>query len=175
MTIESIRLEFIRYKTLAEKAFAQIPDEHLNSTLGAGTNSISTLIRHLAGNLKSRYTDFMVDGADGEKSWRNRDGEFVETRLPRSELLSLWNEGNGCFERVLARLKPEDLSRTVKIRGSDLDVAAALHRSLAHYTYHVGQLIMICRIFTGESSWKTLTILTNDQNRGSQTDAAIKW
>ena len=85
----------------------------------------------------------MVDGVDGEKSWRNRDGEFVETRLPRSELLSLWNEGNGCFERVLARLKPEDLSRTVKIRGSDLDVAAALHRSLAHYTYHVGQLIIM--------------------------------
>lgn len=175
MTIESIRAEFVRYRTLAERAFAQIPDEQLNSNLGEGTNSVSTLIRHLAGNLKSRYTDFMVSGVDGEKAWRNRDGEFVETRLTRSELLALWKEGNDCFQDVLGRLKPESLAGSVIIRGAELGVDAALHRSLAHYSYHVGQLIMICRIFTGEAKWNALTVLTTDENRGSGVDSEIKW
>lgn len=171
-SIGAVKAEFIRYKTLAERAFAQIPDEHLNSNLSEGINSVSTLIRHLAGNLKSRYTDFMVSGVDGEKSWRNRDGEFVETELSREELIALWNEGTKCFDDVLGRLKPADLGETVVIRGSEIRVNFALERSLAHFALHVGQIMMLCRHFTGPT-YKTLTVLTGDQS-GSD-DAAVKW
>lgn len=172
LTISSVKAEFIRYKTLAERAFAQIPDEHLNSNLSEGINSVSTLIRHLAGNLKSRYTDFMVAGVDGEKDWRNREGEFAETVLSREELLKIWNAGTKCFEDVLNRLEAVDLSKTIIIRGADITVDAALQRSVAHFALHVGQIMMLCRHYTG-ASYKTLTVLTGDKSDGD--DAAVKW
>lgn len=174
MTLDSIKSEFVRYKTLADRALEQVTDADLNHQIHEGANSLSTLVHHLSCNLKSRYTDFGMPGVDGEKPWRDHASEFVDTKRSRSELLAGWKEGFGVMEQAVAKLTDAELSRLVKIRGVEMRVDAALHRSLAHYTYHVGQIVLLCQHFAGKS-WKKLTVLSGDKNSDSAGAAAVKW
>lgn len=174
MTLDSIASEFVRYKTLADRALAQISDTDLDRHLHEGANSLSTHMHHLYCNLKSRYTDFGMPGVDGEKPWRDHASEFVDARRNRDELFANWEAGFAIMQQALAGLTDADLSRLVKIRGVEMRVDAALHRSLAHYTYHVGQIVLLCQHFAGKS-WKKLTVLSGDKNSDSASAAAVKW
>lgn len=139
----------------ADKAIAQLPDDKLHVALDDNTNSIAVIMKHVAGNLKSRWTDFLT--TDGEKPWRNRDNEFVDTFTSRQEVLNDWEEGWACLFKTLESLQPDDLSKTVTIRGEPHTVPLAIHRSLAHCAYHVGQVMMAARILA-EDNWETITI-----------------
>jgi Protein of unknown function (DUF1572) len=155
MIIESIESEFQKYKSMAEKAISQIGDGDIHKVVGVDGNSIAILVRHISGNLRSRFTDFLTD--DGEKSWRNRDQEFIETAESRQALLQNWEEGWEKLTAELGRLDDTELPRTVKIRGEEMTVIEALHKSLAHVASHVGQIILMARLHTG-SEWDTLSI-----------------
>jgi hypothetical protein len=142
-------------KGWADKAIVQLPDEKLHIALDANTNSVAVIMKHIAGNLLSRWNDFLT--TDGEKPWRKRDDEFVDTFTSREELLDYWNSGWKRLFEALESLTPGDLGKTVLIRGEPHSVPLAIQRSLAHCGYHVGQIIMIARILA-EDNWKTITI-----------------
>ncbi|HLW63800.1 MAG TPA: DUF1572 family protein [Gemmataceae bacterium] len=142
-------------KRLADRAVEQLPDHKLRIALDANTNSIAVIMKHVAGNLRSRWTDFL--SADGEKPWRNRDDEFVDTFASRQELLEFWERGWTCLRDTLKNLTPEDLEKTVFIRGEAHSVPLALERSLGHTCYHIGQIVQVARVLAGEQ-WKVLTI-----------------
>lgn len=146
---------FASNKRLADRAVAQVSDASLNVALDQHTNSIAVIMRHLAGNLRSRWTDFLT--TDGEKPWRDRDGEFDPTPRSRSLILEDWESGWRCVLSTVAALTEADLSRTITIRGEPHAVSLALTRSLSHAGYHVGQIVMISRILAGDV-WETLTI-----------------
>jgi uncharacterized damage-inducible protein DinB len=155
MIISSIKSEFQRYKELAEGTFEQVPEEALSTTLGDDNNSISIIVAHLSGNLKSRFTDFLT--TDGEKPWRMRDKEFEEQSYTKAEMIKVWNEGWDVLLKTLNSLTDESLDEIVTIRGMELKVVEALHLSLAHLSYHVGQIVFIGRSIAG-CSWKSLSI-----------------
>lgn len=142
-------------KRMAERAVEQVPDDKLDAALDPNTNSIAVIMKHIAGNLISRWTDFLT--TDGEKPWRNRDSEFVHSSGSRAELLEAWERGWACLLTTLRSLKPEDLGKTVLIRGEPHSVPLALERSLGHTCYHIGQIVQVARIHAGEK-WNTLTI-----------------
>lgn len=155
LVTSSIEGEYRRYKRLAEQSFAQLSDPQLAQPLRDGDNSIATIAWHVAGNLRSRFTDFLT--SDGEKPWRDREGEFQPRRVPRAELLDTWEQGWRPLMETLANLTDEDLGRTVTIRNQPLLVAEALHRSLAHTSYHVGQIVFIAKHVRG-AEWDYLSI-----------------
>lgn len=142
-------------KRLADAAVAQLPDEKLHIALDPHTNSIAVIMKHVGGNLRSRWTDFLT--TDGEKPWRDRDQEFVDQFQSRQEILDHWEEGWLTLKRTLNKLQPEDLTKTVYIRGEPHSVPLALSRSLGHTSYHVGQIVQLARHLSGED-WNTLTI-----------------
>jgi hypothetical protein len=142
-------------KRLADRAVEQVPDDKLHVALDANTNSIAVIMKHVAGNLTSRWTDFLA--TDGEKPGRDRDGEFVDTFRTRAELLDCWERGWACLLTTLKALGPEDCGKTVMIRGEPHSVPLALARSLGHTCYHIGQIIQTARVHAGEK-WNTLTI-----------------
>ena len=142
-------------KRLADRAVEQVPDEKLNVPLDANTNSIAVIMKHVAGNLTSRWTDFLT--TDGEKPDRKRDDEFVDTFRGRAELLECWERGWNRLLTTLRSLGPEDLGRVVLIRGEPHTVPLALARSLGHTCYHIGQIVQVARVQAGEK-WNTLTI-----------------
>jgi uncharacterized damage-inducible protein DinB len=153
--LSSIEGEWRRYKVLGERAIDQAQDSELGQA-GPGENSIAVIVWHIAGNLKSRFTDFLT--ADGEKPWRDRDTEFDPRRnVTRRELLETWNNGWNTLFAALESLTDGDLSRTVTIRGEKFRVYEALHRLLAHTSYHVGQIVYLAKSFRG-SRWNCLTI-----------------
>ena len=153
--VRSLIDEYQRYKALAEAAIAQVGDEELASPGHDGGNSIEMLIRHIAGNLKSRFTDFRT--SDGEKTWRNRDDEFESAALSRSELLNVWEDGWKVLLGELEKLSDADLSATVTVRRQPLRIDEALLRSLAHAAYHVGQIVFMAKAMRG-GAWRTLSI-----------------
>ena len=153
--ISSIESEYRRYKLLAEASFHQLSEEQLAQPGNESVNSVATIAWHVSGNLKSRFTDFLA--SDGEKSWRDRDGEFQPRRATHVELLREWEEGWQVLFKNLAELNDGDLARSVTIRGSALSVAEAVHRSLAHVAYHVGQIVFIARALRGVD-WEFLSI-----------------
>ena len=155
MVIESIKTEYNRYKSLTELAVVQVKDDDLQKIISGTENSIAILINHLSGNLKSRFTNFLTE--DGEKPWRNRDGEFEESNKNRDALLKDWNEAFGILLGELDKLTDADLPRKVKIRETELTVSDALTRSLSHLSYHVGQIVLIARQHVG-ANWKSLSI-----------------
>lgn len=152
--IASIEAEYRRYKTLGEAAINQLADSQLAQVPGTG-NSIVTIVWHLAGNLKSRFTDFLT--ADGEKPWRDRDSEFLAREVSRKELQAKWEDGWRVLFAALTDLSDVDLGRTVTIRGEPHTVAQALHRSLAHASYHVGQIVYEAKALRG-ADWRYLSI-----------------
>lgn len=153
--ISSIEAEYLRYKDLAEKTFAQLDDSQLTMRAGETSNSIATIVWHMAGNLTSRFTDFLT--TDGEKPWRHRDEEFHDRQVSQPELLARWNAGWQVLFDTLGTLVDDDLTRTVVIRGQSLPVIDALHRSLAHAASHVGQIQFWGKVMKG-TTWDYLSI-----------------
>jgi hypothetical protein len=153
--LSAILNAFEANKRLADRAVEQVPDDKLHVALDQNTNSIAVIMKHVAGNLTSRWTDFLT--TDGEKPWRNRDDEFVDSFTSRAEILEAWERGWACLMKTLRTLKGEDLAKTVLIRGEPHSVLLALERSLGHTCYHIGQIVQVARIHTGEK-WNTLTI-----------------
>lgn len=153
--IESVKKQFLQYKSLGEKAMDQVPDNKINWQYNQESNNIATNVKHLSGNMLSRFTDFFT--SDGEKPWRNRDGEFENEALTRDKLMTLWNEGWNCLFNVLNTLTGEDLTKIVLIRKEKHSVMEAINRQLTHYAYHVGQIVYISKMVT-ENNWNSLTI-----------------
>jgi len=150
---------FRDHKKLAERAFAQLSDEDFFRTIDAESNSIAVNIKHLAGNMLSRWTDFLT--TDGEKPDRQRDMEFV--MLPettRADMLAYWEKGWQCVFEAIEPLTPDDLMRTVTIRGQDHTVVQAINRQLTHYAYHVGQIVYLAKHFKS-NDWQTLSVPKN--------------
>ena len=153
--ISSYHSEFRRYESIGRSAIGQVPDERLNHVPLADGNSIGMLVRHISGNLKSRFTDFLT--TDGEKSWRHRDQEFEERDYSRSEVEEMWSEGWRVLDEAISRLMDEDLDRIVLIRGQEWTVDAALARSLAHIAYHVGQIVLLARL-ARRRDWQWISV-----------------
>lgn len=153
--IESIRGEYERYKHLAEGAVAQVQDQELSLPGPNGSNSLAIVCWHVAGNLQSRFTDFLT--SDGEKPWRNREEEFDDRAVSRADFLAKWEQGWTALFGTLDGLTDAQLSATVTIRGQGLKVHDALHRSLAHTAYHVGQMVYIAKTRCGDR-WRSLSI-----------------
>ena len=151
---DSIAL-FSYYKKLAEGAMAQVKDEQLLATLDGEMNSIATIVKHMAGNMRSRWTDFLT--SDGEKPSRQRDTEFVDPPATRESLLALWEEGWSCVFRAMQSLSEEDLRKTVKIRGEAHSVMQAINRQIAHYSYHCGQVVFLAKHFA-HAGWTSLSV-----------------
>ena len=153
--IEGALAAFRSNKGWADRAVAQLSDDKLHAALDPNTNSVAAIMKHVAGNLLSRWTDFLT--TDGEKPWRDRDDEFVDTFATRDELIACWESGWQRLFDALAGLTAEDVGRTVTIRGEPHSVPLAVQRSLAHCGYHVGQIVLIARILAGDA-WATITI-----------------
>jgi hypothetical protein len=153
--LHSIRAEYQRYQALAEKALEQVPDALLSAPGLGGGNSLTTIAWHVAGNLRSRFTAFLTE--DGEKPWRDREDEFAVRVVSRDELLAHWHAGWTALYEAIGPLTDDDLQRTVTIRAQSLHVHDALHRSLAHVSYHVGQLVYVARAHCG-TTWTYLSI-----------------
>ena len=153
--VESIRDEFLRYKALAEAAIGQLGDADLSAAGPNGGNSIAIICWHLSGNLRSRFTDFLT--TDGEKPWRKRDEEFEPRAVMREELLAKWQAGWDVLLQTLAGLTDNHLAATVTVRQQPVLVHEALHRSLAHLAYHVGQIVYLSKALRG-ADWKYLSI-----------------
>ncbi len=154
--LDICRKVFAQYKELGEKAMNQLDEEQLNWAPSAESNSIVLIVKHLYGNMLSRWTDFLT--TDGEKEWRNRDNEFViDKKLTREELNFMWEDGWALFFRTLYSLTDEDLGKIVKIRGEDHTVIEALQRQTAHYSSHIGQIIYIAKVCK-DKDWNSLSI-----------------
>jgi hypothetical protein len=149
---------FRYYKKLADNAMAQVTEEHLFATLDDEMNSIALVVKHMAGNMRSRFTDFLT--TDGEKPDRDRDSEFVDPPSTRDALVKLWEEGWDRLFGALGPLSEADLSRTITIRGEAHSVTQAINRQVAHYSYHVGQIVFLAKHFSHDK-WKSLTVPRN--------------
>jgi hypothetical protein len=154
--LRDVTERFRAHKKLGERAISQVYDSGLGTPLGPDENSIAILVKHLAGNMRSRWTGFLT--TDGEKPDRNRDGEFELASIPsRAELLDWWEDGWACLFEALSGLRGEDLLRTVMIRGQPHTVIEAINQQVAHYAYHVGQMVQLGRHLAG-ANWKSLSI-----------------
>ncbi len=153
--VGSIEGEYRRYKTTGERAIEQLSDEQVSQGSSSGGNSVATLVCHISGNLVSRFTDFLQ--SDGEKPWRDRDAEFAGRAVSREELREKWENGWAVLFRALADLDDEGLHAVVRIRGVPLSVHEALHRSLSHTSYHVGQIVFLAKALLG-AQWRHLSI-----------------
>lgn len=149
---------FRQYRKLAERAMEQVTDEQLFLAENEESNSIAVMVKHMAGNMRSRWTEFLT--SDGEKPNRNRDSEFMDPPATRAELMEVWDEGWGCLFGALEPLREEDLARRVMIRGEAHSVLQAMNRQLAHYPYHVGQIVLLAKLYSGEK-WEALTVPRN--------------
>lgn len=156
---------FRYYKKLAEGAMEQVTDEQLVSPLDPEMNSIAVIVKHMVGNMRSRWTDFL--SSDGEKANRNRDSEFVEPPSRRAELMALWESGWQCLFSALEPLSAADANRTVTIRGEAHSIMQAVNRQIAHYAYHCGQIVFLAKHFQ-HSRWKSLSMPRNQSARFNQ-------
>ena len=148
---------FRYYKKLAERAIEQCPDEDLFTILDSESNSIAIIVKHMAGNMRSRWTNFLT--SDGEKPDRNRDSEFAEPPMTRAELLAIWGQGWKYLFDALEPLTDADLARTVTIRTEPHSVMQAINRQMGHYTYHLGQIAFLAKHFAAQSGkWTALTV-----------------
>ncbi len=150
------------YKDLGDKTFEQLEEQDFFFQASAESNSIAVIVKHLHGNMMSRFTNFLTE--DGEKLWRQRDAEFEEGDLNNEDVLSLWNEGWNCVLQTLQSLTPADLGKTIYIRTEPLFVYDAILRQLAHYPHHVGQIMFIGKMIK-DAAWKTLSIAKGNSNQ----------
>ncbi|MGI9542584.1 MAG: DUF1572 family protein [Cyclobacteriaceae bacterium] len=153
--LDHIKKQFLYYRQLGQKTFDQVPEEKFFWQYNEQTNSMAIIVNHLWGNMLSRWTDFL--GSDGEKEWRNRDLEFEPVINSKQELLEKWNEGWDCLFAAINGLRPEDLNKTIYIRNLGHTVDEAIDRQLAHYAYHVGQIVILGVMIQGPQ-WNSLSI-----------------
>ncbi|MFN8252623.1 MAG: DUF1572 family protein [Ferruginibacter sp.] len=153
--LESALKRLRNYKELGDKTFSQLTETDFHFQPNESCNSIGVIIQHMAGNMLSRWTDFMT--SDGEKEWRNRDGEFEEQQMSKGQLLDFWEKGWNCCFNAISALTEADLSKTIQIRTESLTVVDAINRQLAHYPSHVGQILLMGKIIKG-SNWQNLSI-----------------
>lgn len=159
--LESIKKQFLYYKTLGEKAIDQLEPEQLFTTVNEDTNSIAIIVKHLSGNMLSRWTDFLT--TDGEKQWRNRDEEFENDYQSKQEVMNAWEKGWDCLFNALNNLQPNQLSDIIYIRNEGHTVIEAINRQLAHYPYHVGQIVFYAKQLKN-SNWQSLSIPRKESN-----------
>mgnify|MGYP006169999397 FL=1 len=159
--LESVKKQFLYYKTLGEKAMEQLEPEQLFVSTNDDTNSIAVIVKHISGNMLSRWTDFLT--SDGEKEWRNRDDEFENTIETKEELLQLWNKCWDCLFNAINPLTDEQLTTIIYIRNEGHTVIEAINRQLAHYPYHIGQLVFYAKMLKN-TSWDSLSIPKNKSN-----------
>ena len=153
--LENVSKEFHYYKSLGEKTMDQLSDTELNWTVNEESNSIATIVNHLSGNMLSRWTNIFKE--DGEKSWRNRDQEFINAAMDKDTVLNHWNKGWDCFFDTFHQLDATDLNRIIYIRNQGHSVQEALNRQLAHYAYHIGQLVFLGKLIKN-TNWQSLSI-----------------
>jgi hypothetical protein len=163
--IEDSLALFRQYKQLAERAMEQVSDEQLFATLDPDANSIAIIVKHLSGNMRSRWTDFLT--TDGEKPDRNRDSEFAAPPATRRELMDAWEDGWARLFRALEPLSEADLVRTITIRGEAHSVMQAINRQLAHYPMHVGQIVMLAK-HLARDQWQSLSVPKNRSTEFNQ-------
>ena len=154
----SVKQQFLYYKSLGEKAIGQLEPEQLFTQPNVDSNSIAIIVQHIAGNMLSRWTNFLT--SDGEKEWRKRDAEFEAVLKNKEEVLQKWEEGWTCFMNSIDNLNPAQLSDTVLIRNEPHTVTEAINRQLAHYPYHVGQIVFFAKQLKG-NSFRSLSIQKN--------------
>jgi hypothetical protein len=159
--LESVKKQMLYYKAIAEKAMEQLEEEQLFFSANEDTNSIAVIIKHMSGNMLSRWTDFLT--SDGEKEWRNRDGEFENEITSKLELLQLWEKGWNCFFSAINGLQPEQLSQIIYIRNEGQTAMDAINRQVAHYPYHIGQIVFYAKMLK-DSEWNSLSIPKNKSN-----------
>lgn len=153
--LESVKKQFQYYKMLGDKTFEQVSDENLFWQYNEDSNSIATIVKHMWGNMLSRWTDFLT--SDGEKPWRQRDAEFESSMATRQEVIEKWEAGWKCLFDALDTITPDDLQKEIYIRNQGHTVIDAINRQLAHYPYHVGQIVFIGKMMR-EGHWISLTI-----------------
>ena len=154
--LQDLPIQCRKLKELADRALDQVRDEDLSVTLDPESNSLAMIVQHLAGNLRSRWTDFLT--SDGEKPDRNRDAEFESPEgVSRAELMARWEEGWACLLGTLDSLKEEDLGKTILIRSEPHSVVQAIHRGMTHAAYHVGQIVLLSKHFAS-ANWQTLSV-----------------
>jgi Protein of unknown function (DUF1572) len=159
--LESVKKQFQYYKTLGEKSINQLEEHQLFVSFNEDSNSISTIVNHLSGNMLSRWTDFLT--TDGEKEWRNRDSEFEEKNTSKQQLIEIWDKGWNCFFDAINSLKPDQLNTIIYIRNEGHTVLEAINRQLAHYPYHIGQIVFYAKMLKS-SDWESLSIPKNKSN-----------
>ena len=159
--LESVKKQFEYYKMLGDKTFSQLQDEKLFWQKNEDSNSIAIIVKHLWGNMLSRWSDFLT--SDGEKEWRNRDAEFENDISTRKELIDKWEEGWKCLFNALNGLTTDDLQKEVYIRNQGHSIAEAINRQLAHYTSPVGQIVFIGKMVT-DNRWTSLSIPKGNSN-----------
>jgi Protein of unknown function (DUF1572) len=163
--LSSVAAQFSMYRSLGEKTIAQLQDEMLFWQYNSESNSIATIVKHMAGNMLSRWTD--IFNTDGEKEWRNRDAEFLNDLNSRDELMALWNSGWDRLFETLNSLQESDLEKIIYIRNEAHTVMEAINRQLAHYSSHIGQIIYIGKMVCNEE-WKSLSIPRNRSDEFNQ-------
>lgn len=168
--LESAKKQFEYYKLLGEKTFAQLTDEQLFIQVNSESNSIATIVKHLWGNMRSRWTDFLT--TDGEKEWRKRDEEFENDSSTREELLQKWQEGWSCLFNALNSITDADLAKVIYTRNQRHTILEAINRQLAHYPYHVGQIIFIGKMLS-DKNWVSLSIPKGGSKEYNQEKFAI--
>lgn len=166
--LDEVQGQFRQYKSTCERAAAQVSDRDFFAVLGPGENSIAVVMKHLGGNHRSRWRDFLT--TDGEKADRDRDGEFVTEGETRASIEALWEEGWGIAFASLSSLGPADLETTITIRGEPHTVMRAIQRNLDHAAYHAGQVVQLARHFAGDG-WRTLSIAPG---RSEEFNAAMR-
>lgn len=156
--LKSAKRQFLMYRQLGEKAMLQISDEAMVWQAGEDSNSIAMIVKHLRGNMLSRWTDFLT--TDGEKPWRQRDAEFEPVLAGRGEIMAMWNEGWECLMDALESITDNDLDKIIYIRNEGHTVLEAINRQIAHYSYHVGQIVCLSKMLNG-GQWQSLSIPRN--------------
>lgn len=153
--LANVKLQFEYYKSVGDKTFDQISENELFWQYNANSNSIAIIVNHIHGNMKSRWTDFLT--SDGEKEWRKRDEEFEDIIKTRGELLKKWEEGWQILFSAIDSINPDNFGTTIYIRNQQHTVVDAFNRQLAHYAYHIGQIVYVAKM-TGAENWQSLTI-----------------
>ena len=171
--LDSAKKRLLSYKELAEKTFTQLNDQQIHWQPAGEPNNIYIIVKHMSGNMLSRFTDFLT--TDGEKPWRQRDAEFIDDapNATMADMLAMWNKGWDCLINAIDSLQEEDLSKTVLIRTEPLTVIDALNRQLSHYPYHVGQIVYLGKIMRVEG-WQSLSIPVGQSQLYNQEKAAGK-
>jgi len=161
--LESVINRMIGYKELADKTFSQLEEKDFHFQPNETSNSIAIIIQHMSGNMMSRWTNFLTE--DGEKTWRARDEEFEEQKHSREQLMDIWNKGWECMLQSLRSLTENDLLKTIHIRNEPLSAVDAINRQLAHYPYHIGQILYIGKIIK-DDQWKNLSMPKRKRQEG---------